>query len=116
MRAAYFSGMPRPLLAVVPALIRRQVIGSLVARDVWRAGPEACWRRFGDLLDCLEQRAPARGFWLGERLGPADLGLFAQLHSLRTPLTAWQAEQVAARPKLGAWLDRVGLATWPEGQ
>lgn len=113
VRAAYFEGMPRPLMAVVPALLRRKVVASLVARDVWRAGPDACWRRFTDLLDHLELRAPARGFWLGERLGPADLGLFAQMHSLRLPLTAWQSQQIAARPRLSAWLDRVDAATCP---
>lgn len=113
VRAAYFARMPRLLAAVLPGLLRRRVIAGLRARDVWRAGPEACWRRFTDLLDCLELRAPAAGFWLGERLSAADLGLFAQLHSLRAPLTPWQSAQIEARPRLCAWLDRVDAATWP---
>ena len=41
----------------------------------------------------------------------ADIGLFAQLHSLRSALTPWQREQVEARPALRAWLDRVDAAT-----
>jgi glutathione S-transferase len=110
-RAAYFGSMPAPVRAVVPGLIRRKVVRGLVARDVWRAGPEACWRRFGTLLDPLDARAPEQGFWLPGGLGVADLALFGQLHSLRTPLTPWQAEQVANRKRLSAWLDRVDEAT-----
>lgn len=112
VRAAYFSRMPRVLAAVLPGLLRRKVIAGLHARDVWRAGPDACWRRFTDLLDSLEQRAPADGFWLGEGLSAADIGLFAQLHSLRAPLTPWQSEQIDVRPRLRAWLERIDAATW----
>lgn len=110
-RAAYFASMPAPVRAVVPGLLRRKVVRGLVARDVWRAGPEACWRRFGTLLDALDARAPEQGFWLPGGLGVADLALFGQLHSLRTPLTPWQAEQVARRGRLSHWLDRVDEAT-----
>ncbi|XXF75682.1 glutathione S-transferase [Myxococcaceae bacterium GXIMD 01537] len=110
-RAAYFPSMPAPVRALVPRLLRRRVLNVLVARDVWRAGPEACWRRFQSLLDQLEARAPAEGFWLPGPLSVADLALFAQLHSLRTPLTPWQAGEVARRLRLSAWLDRVDAAT-----
>jgi glutathione S-transferase len=87
------------------------VVKGLVARDVWRAGPEACWKRFQVLLDQLDARAPEHGFWLSGPLSVADLALFGQLHSLRTPLTPWQAGEVARRLKLSAWLDRVDSAT-----
>jgi glutathione S-transferase len=107
----FFSGAPWPVRRLVAPAIRLRIVGGLVARDIWRAGPEACWQRFEILLDALERRAPATGFWLGERLGVADLALFAQLHSLRTPLTPWQAAQVQARATLDAWLDRVDAAT-----
>lgn len=110
-RAAYFASMPAPVRAVIPALLRRKVVRALVARDVWRAGPEACWRRFGALLDQLDARAPEQGFWLPGPLSVADLALFAQLHSLRTPLTPWQAAEVARRTRLCAWLGRVDAAT-----
>ena len=110
-KVAYFPTMPAPVRAVVPALLRRRVVGGLVARDVWRAGPVACWRRFEALLDQLDARAPEQGFWLGGPLSAADLALFAQLHSLRTPLTPWQAGQVEKRARLCAWLARVDAAT-----
>lgn len=116
VRETFFGGAPLPVRVAVAPLVRRGRIASLVARDVWRAGPEACWRRFEILLDQLEHRAPERGFWLDERLSAADLGLFSQLHSLRTPLTPWQAARVEERPRLRAWLDRVDAATWSEDQ
>ena len=109
--ATRFGGAPWPVRRIIAPVTRRRITATLVARDVWRAGPEACWRRFTTLLDSLERRAPAAGFWLGEHLSVADLGLFAHLHSLCTPLTPWQQDQVEARPALRAWLDRVDLAT-----
>jgi glutathione S-transferase len=110
-RAAYFGAMPAPVRAIVPALLRRGVVRSLVARDVWRAGPAACWARFAILLDGLEARAPASGFWLDDRITVADVSLFAQLHGLRTALTPVQRAAVEQRPRLCAWLDRVDAAT-----
>jgi glutathione S-transferase len=106
-RAAYFASMPSLIRALVPPRIRKRVIAGLVARDVWRAGPERCWARFEALLDQLDARAPERGWWCGPALSVADIALFAQLHSLRTPLTAPQAESLAQRKRLSAWLDRV---------
>ncbi len=48
---------------------------------------------------------------MGAELSVADVALFGQLHSLRTELTVWQRGQVAARPRLTAYLDRVDQAT-----
>ena len=106
-RAAYFAKMPSLIRLLVPPRLRKSVIGNLVARDVWRAGPERCWARFEALLDQLDARAPERGWWCGRALSVADVALFAQLHSLRTALTAPQAESLARRKRLSAWLDRV---------
>ena len=47
-------------------------------------------------------------------MGPfsvADLGIFGQLHGLRAALTRPQAEAIAARRRLSAYLDRVDAAT-----
>ena len=106
-RAAYFGKMPSLIRAIVPARIRKRVIGTLVGRDVWRAGAERCWARFEALLDQLDARAPERGWWCGRALSVADVAIFAQLHSLRTPLTVAQATSLAQRKRLSAWLDRV---------
>ncbi|MFO0626458.1 MAG: glutathione S-transferase C-terminal domain-containing protein [Polyangiales bacterium] len=111
VKRAYFGALPAPVRAVVPAVLRRNVLRTLHARDVWRAGAEACWRRFDALLDALDARAPVDGFWMGPRVSVADLGLFAQLHSLRTDLTPGQRDAVARRVRLDAWLDRVDVAT-----
>jgi glutathione S-transferase len=97
--------------ALIAPRIRARVVGGLVARDVWRRGADACWARFEAVLDHLEWRAPRKGFWVGNSLSVADLGLFAQLHSMRTPLTAPQRDALASRLQLSAYLDRVDRAT-----
>jgi glutathione S-transferase len=106
-RDAYFGRAPAFVRALVVPRIRKRVLGGLHARDVWRAGAERCWARFEALLDQLDARAPERGYWCGRGLSVADIALFAQLHSLRTPLTVVQGESVARRKRLSAWLDRV---------
>lgn len=105
-KAAFFGGMPAPVRAIVPALIRRGVRRGLVAREHWRRGPEECWGRLERLLDALDARAPAPGVgWLGGGWTVADLGLFAQLRSLDTSLTPRQGQMVRARSRLSGWID-----------
>jgi len=117
VRDAYFAVVPSLVRVVIAGAMRRRVVGSLVARDVWRAGPEECWRRFGALLDQLEARAPkGSGYWVGSAISVADISLFAQLHSLRLSLTAWQSSEIAARASLSAYLDRIDAETREGGQ
>lgn len=108
-RAAYFAGMPGVVRAVVPALIRRRIRRGL-SRDVIRPDLRTAWADFQAILGSLEERAPAHGFWLGDSPSRADVALFAQLHSFRTPLTLEQSGWVAAHPRLSAWLGRVDAA------
>jgi glutathione S-transferase len=108
---AYFGGAPWFVRALIAPRVRSRVRRSLVARDVWRAGEEACWRRFVAALDQLEARTPARGFWLGPALTVADVSMFAQLRSLQTDLTAWQRSEIEQRGALRDWLNRVDRAT-----
>jgi glutathione S-transferase len=110
-RSAYFGEAPWFVRSLIVPRIRARVIRGLHARDVWRHGPNACWDRFEVLLDDLEARAPASGFWMGDAISVADISLFAQLHSFRTPLTEPQRESVASRVMLSRWLDRVNVAT-----
>lgn len=111
VRDAYFGGIPWPVRALIVPRLRGGVIKSLIARDVWRAGSEACWERLGKILDRLDARAPEQGFWVGPAPSVADVSLFGQLNGLRTRLTQPQAKAVAARPRLSAYLDRVDAAT-----
>lgn len=108
---AFFAEAPRLICALIAPRLRSKVMGDLVSRDVWRAGPSACWRRFEEILDQLELRAPGDGFWVADRITAADLALFGQLHSLRCPLTPRQADLLAARHRLSRYLDRVHDAT-----
>jgi glutathione S-transferase len=110
-RKHFFGAMAAPLRAIVPGIVRRATIKKVLERDFTRAGLDFCYERMGRVLDALDARAPDEGFWLGSRATVADLGLFAHLHSLRLPLTPWQAEVIARRKKLTRYLDRVDAAT-----
>jgi glutathione S-transferase len=110
-RAAFFGTMPAPLRGIVATIVRRATVKKLVERDFTRAGLDACYERLRRVLDDLDARAPAEGFWMGPRPTVADLGLFGHLHSLRLPLIPFQAEEVKKRRKLNAYLDRVDVAT-----
>jgi glutathione S-transferase len=112
-RKHFFGAMPAPLRAFVPGMVRRSIKKKVFERDFTRAGLDACYERMRRVLDSLDARAPDEGFWLGPKATVADLGLFAQLHSLRLPLTPWQAEEVARRKRLTRYLDRVDAATPP---
>jgi glutathione S-transferase len=108
-KAAYFAGMPSIVRAIVPDRIRRRIRSGL-SRDVVRPDLRTAWANFQEILDRLEERAPSRGFWLGDSPSRADVALFAQLQSFRTPLTLEQAGWVDARSRLSAWLGRVDAA------
>ena len=110
---AFFGGGRAPwfVRTVIAPRIRARIVGGLVARDVWRAGADACWSRFLATLNHLDARAPEAGFWLGATPTIADVAIFAQLHSMRTHLTRFQADQIALRGRLAAYLDRVDAAT-----
>lgn len=111
VREAYFGAAPWFVRKLITPRLRARIIGVLVARDVWRAGPLACWERFDMLLDQLDTRAPETGFWVGDELTAADFGIFAQLHALRNDLTPAQRDKIAAHKDLSAYLDRVDAAT-----
>jgi glutathione S-transferase len=111
VRDLFFAGVPAPARGDVADPIRTSVIDALVARDVWRAGADRCWKRLRDLLDQLDAVAPARGFWVGDAPSVADAALFGQLANLRQPLTPRQAGEVARRSRLSSYLDRVDAAT-----
>ncbi len=110
-KAAYFEAMPTPLRAILPAIIRRGIIKSLEARGTWLGGAKACWARFEEILDALEERTPPEEYWLGGQITVADLSLFAQLHSLRHDITPAQQTSIARHSQLSAYLDRVDRAT-----
>ncbi len=111
VKDVYFAAMPKVVRAIVPGRLRKGMIARLVARDVWRAGPEKCWRRFESTLDDLDARAPVTGYWLGAKASAADVAIFAQLHGLRNELTAWQRDQIGRRVRLSSYLDRVHALT-----
>ncbi len=110
-RKAFFGKIPAPIRAIVASSVRKRTIQRLVRSDFIRGGLDACHSRLYRILDALDARAPNDGFWLGPRASAADVGLFAQLHSLRLPLVAYQAEEIGKRARLSRYLDRVDAAT-----
>jgi glutathione S-transferase len=112
LRDAFFKDAPKLVCALITPRLRKRVVGDLVGRDVWRAGPEACWSRMSATLDQLEARAPVGdAFWVADQITVADLAIFAQLQSLRCDVTPRQAAELATRKRLSAYLDRVDEAT-----
>jgi glutathione S-transferase len=107
VRDAYFGKAPWFVRTLIAPMLRKKVQNGLVARDVWRAGAAACWARFERILDALEERAPASGFWVGDGVSVADVAIYGQVRSLLTSLTVPQAEAVRARPTLLAYVGRV---------
>ncbi len=110
LHEAFFGKAPWLVRRVIAPRIRRRVVAGL-SRDVLRAGHEALWADFRRILDLLEARAPMRGFWNGDALTVADVGLFGHLRALRTELTRWQSREIELRPVLVDWLDRVDAKT-----
>lgn len=111
LRDMYFGAAPWFVRAFVAPAVRRRVMERLESRDFLRHGHDALWADFRRILDHLEERAPEKEFWLGASPSIADLGIFAQLRSLRTQLTAAQSREIELRPRLVDYLDRVDSAT-----
>lgn len=107
---AFFGKGPWFVRKLIAPSIRARVLKGL-SRDTLRAGADALWTDFRRILDHLETRAPHRGFWLGDTLTVADVGLFGHLRALRTDLTRWQAREMELRPALVDYLDRVDART-----
>jgi glutathione S-transferase len=111
LRDMYFGEAPWLVRSFVAPAVRRRVMKALEARDFLLHGEAVLVADFRRILDHLDARAPGAGFWLGDALSIADIGLFAQLQSLRTQLTAAQAREIELRPRLVDYLDRVDSAT-----
>jgi glutathione S-transferase len=116
LRETYFGAAPWFVRKLIAPRLRQKVIRTLIARDIWRQGREACWARFTKTLDDLDVRAPERSFWISATISVADIGIFGQLQSFRTPLTRVHAAELEKRKRLSAYLDRVDKATAADAQ
>lgn len=111
VRDRYFTVLPALFRGIVAGSVRSGVLRSLQGRDVTRAGPEALRWRWLQVLDGLEGRAPETGFRTDPAPTIGDIAMFAQLHALRTDISPAWRDDLAARPGLTAWLDRVDALT-----
>lgn len=108
---SYSEGVPKPFKSFVENLVRKKVGEAYARRDVLKQGMDAAWAEFERHLDNLEDRAPATGFWMGDALSVADIGLFSCIQQLRIPTTPWHRDRINEHPVLVDWLDRVDAAT-----
>ena len=106
-----FRPMPGYLKPWMPNRARKRLLDRMSRMEIIRVGQDACWRGFQEHLDMLEDRAPETGFWMGDEMTVADIGLFAVLHALRTELSRWPMDEINRHPRLCAWLDRVDAQT-----
>lgn len=111
LSADHFAPMPGFLKPWLPNRIRKRILKSMSSMEFIRVGQAECWKNFQEHLDMLEDKAPESGYWLGEDLTVADIGLFGILHALRSDLSQWQWDEIDRRPRLRAWLDRVDAVT-----
>lgn len=111
VRTEQFGSLPRWLRGWLPGLLRRRILKKMSVMEFIRAGQDGCWRMFRMHLDQLEGVAPESGFWISEQPTVADIGLFGILHCLRSDISPWQRDQINARPRLRAWLERVDAVT-----
>ncbi|HEX9792561.1 MAG TPA: glutathione S-transferase family protein [Planctomycetota bacterium] len=108
---AMFGGMPRLLQASIGAYVRRMVVRRLKGQGVGLKDMTTCRRETWECFDLLAMRLDDRRWLAGEALSRADLaaaGVIDQFAS--TSLMPESAAQVAARPALVAWLERVHQA------
>jgi glutathione S-transferase len=111
VREKFFASMPAMIRPLIAPSVRKGILNNLKERDFLRGGLADCYEHMGRVLDDLDLRAPEQGFWIGTSVSVADIALFGHLHSLRLPLTPWQAEVLASRERLARYLDRVDAAT-----
>jgi glutathione S-transferase len=111
LSAEQFGPMPGFMKPWLPNLLRKRILKKMAVMEFVRGGQAACWQDFQQHLDMLEDSAPEAGFWLGDAITVADVGLFSILHCLRSDLSQWQRDEINRRPHLRAWLDRVDAST-----
>ena len=111
MSEEQFKTLPRLLRNWLPDRIRKGALKSMASMEFIRKGQNGCWDTFQRDIDNLEQRAPESGFWTSPSISVADIALFGMLHCLRSELSAWQMQEINARPRLKSWLDRIDQLT-----
>lgn len=79
---AFFSHLPAPLRAVVPALVRRKMRRDLVGQGIGRHGAtEIAGRACAD-LDAAQRMLGDKPFFDGDEPGPVDATLYAFLANI----------------------------------
>lgn len=105
--AAEFTFIPAPLRWLVPKMIRRGVMKSLVAQGIGRLNHEEVLGELAKRLEMLDRLLGDATFFGGAAPSAADFAVFGPLQALRQPMTASAKPRVEAHASLVEWMQRV---------
>lgn len=114
VRQAFFGGLPAPVRAVVPTLVRRKVRAALHGQGVGRltdAEREGAARRD---LEAVAWALGDRPFFHGDRATTTDALVYGFLVQAEAPFDGPLQRFLPEHPALLAWKARVRAAAWPD--
>jgi glutathione S-transferase len=108
---AYFADLPAAVQEAAAERIAADVEENLSRQGIGRypAGKVKADVRRG--LDSLCVLIDAQGYLAGSTLSLADLAVFGQLHRRLAGSNPWLETEIAKRPSITAWLERVDRLT-----
>lgn len=104
---AYFRDMPEDVRERARQVVSEGVEKNLHRHGIGRYPKEKVMADIRRGLDALCVFVEHDGFAAGPRPSLADFALFGQIHRRLAGTNPWFEGEVAARPALGRWLDRV---------
>lgn len=108
---AYYAGLPEEFRVVASERTVKNVEENLDRQGVGRYLPQMVQADVRRGLDALVSLLRSEPFVTGPALSLADIAIFAQLHRRSAGTNPWLESELAARPALPAWIDRVDRAT-----
>ena len=108
---AYYRELPEEARRAAEEAAAKGAGRAQVVQGIGRYPPEKVKADVARGLDQLAVLIEADGFVAGSQLSLADVAVFGQLHRRLAGTNPWLEGQVAARPPLANWLDRVDSLT-----
>jgi glutathione S-transferase len=108
---AYYRDLPAPVRRAAMERMRTSVDESLERQGIGRYPREKVMADVRRGLDALVALIGTDGFAAGPTLTLADVAIFGQLKRRMAGTHPWLEQEVATRPLLRAWLERVDALT-----
>jgi glutathione S-transferase len=108
---AYFGGLPEEAQRIAAERMRTAVEENLDRQGVGRYPVEKIQADIRRGLDAVEALVKGDAFAAGSALSLGDLALFGQIHRRLAGTHRWFESEIAARPAIGEWLNRVDACT-----